>query len=147
MKFIIGDFMEFYIVNGSPRKKYNTAQLLEKASEGIENELRKQAENSIELKERLDGEGINIHHIHLYDLDFKGCKSCFHCKRIGGKYYSQCPIKDDLRELIPEMQNAVSCQILLKCQCLHKVIIPRFSCSVHRGIFFRCYSLLSTIIY
>lgn len=33
--------MDFYIVNGGPRKKYNTAQLLEKASEGIFDELKK----------------------------------------------------------------------------------------------------------
>ncbi|MBE6511645.1 MAG: flavodoxin family protein [Methanobrevibacter olleyae] len=87
--------MEFYIVNGGPRKKYNTAQLLEKASGGIFDELKK---NNVE--------DINIRHIHLYDLDFKGCKSCFHCKRIGGKYYAQCPIKDDLRELLPEIKNS-----------------------------------------
>ena len=87
--------MDFYIVNGGPRKKYNTAQLLEKASEGIFDELKK---NNIE--------DINIHQIHLYDLDFKGCKSCFHCKRIGGKYYAQCPIKDDLRDLLPKIKNS-----------------------------------------
>ncbi len=88
--------MDFYIINGSPRKKYNTAQLLEKASEGIFDELKKNH----------DEEDINIHLIHIYDLDFKGCKSCFHCKRIGGKYYAQCPIKDDLKELLPKIKNA-----------------------------------------
>lgn len=88
--------MDFYIVNGSPRKKYNTAQLLEKASKGILDELKKNH----------DDEDINIHLIHLYDLSFKGCKSCFHCKRIGGKYYAQCPIKDDLKELLPKIKNA-----------------------------------------
>ena len=88
--------MEFYIVNGGPRKKYNTAQLLEKASEGIFDELKK----------HYGEDDISIHQIHLYDLDFKGCKSCFHCKRIGGKYYAQCPIKDDLRELLPKIKNA-----------------------------------------
>lgn len=86
--------MEFYIVNGGPRKKYNTAELLKKASQGIQDEL-----SDI-------GEDVNIHQIHLYGLDFKGCKSCFHCKRIGGKYYAQCPIKDDLLELLPKIQNS-----------------------------------------
>ena len=57
--------MEFYIVNGGPRKKYNTAQLLEKASEGIFDELKK----------HYGEDDISIHQIHLYDLDFKGCKS------------------------------------------------------------------------
>ena len=88
--------MDFYIVNGGPRKKFNTAQLLEKASQGIFDELKKNH----------DEEDINIHNVHLYDLDFKGCKSCFHCKRIGGKYYAQCPIKDDLRELLPKMKDS-----------------------------------------
>ena len=55
--------MDFYIVNGGPRKKFNTAQLLEKASQGIVDELKKNN----------DEEEINIHNVHLYDLDFKGC--------------------------------------------------------------------------
>ena len=88
--------MDFYIVNGGPRKKFNTAQLLEKASQGIVDELKKNH----------DEEEINIHNVHLYDLDFKGCKSCFHCKKIGGKYYAQCPIKDDLRDLLPKMKES-----------------------------------------
>ena len=88
--------MDFYIIDGGPRKRYNTAQLLEKAAEGIHDEL----------KGNFDDEDINIHQIHLYDLDYKGCKSCFHCKRIGGKYYAQCPIKDDLRDLLPKMKNS-----------------------------------------
>lgn len=88
--------MDFYIINGGPRRKYNTSQLLEKASEGIFDEL----------KDKVDEEDININQIRLYDLNFKGCKSCFHCKRIGGKYYAKCPIKDDLLELIPKLQNS-----------------------------------------
>ena len=88
--------MDFYIINGGPRKKFNTAQLLKKASEGIIDELKKD----------FDEDEINIHQIHLYDLEFKGCKSCFHCKRIGGKYYAQCPIKDDLRDLLPKMKKS-----------------------------------------
>ena len=87
--------MEFYIINGGPRKKYNTTKLLDCVSEGICDELTK---NNIE-----DG---HIEMIRLYDLDFKGCKSCFHCKKIGGKYYGQCPIKDDLRELIPKIHDS-----------------------------------------
>ena len=88
--------MDFYIVNGGLRKKFNTAQLLKKASEGLIDELKKD----------FDEDEINIHQIHLYDLEFKGCKSCFHCKRIGGKYYAQCPIKDDLRDLLPKMKKS-----------------------------------------
>lgn len=86
--------MEFYLINGGPRKKYNTTKLLNRVNDGINYEL---AKNNISES--------NINTIRLYDLDFKGCKSCFHCKKIGGKYYGQCPIKDDLRELLPKIHE------------------------------------------
>ena len=86
--------MDFYLINGGPRKKYNTTKLLKSIYDGINDELTK---NNISKS--------NINTIRLYDLDFKGCKSCFHCKKIGGKYYGQCPIKDDLRELLPKIHE------------------------------------------
>lgn len=86
--------MEFYLINGGPRKKYNTTKLLNRVNDGINDEL---AKNNINES--------NINTIRLYDLDFKGCKSCFHCKKISGKYYGQCPIKDDLRELLPKIHE------------------------------------------
>jgi multimeric flavodoxin WrbA len=46
-------------VNGSPRKKWNTATLLKKALEGAASE------------------GAKTALVHLYDLDYKGCISCF----------------------------------------------------------------------
>jgi multimeric flavodoxin WrbA len=49
-------------VNGSPRKKWNTATLLKKALEGAASE------------------GAKTGLVHLYDLDYKGCISCFACK-------------------------------------------------------------------
>lgn len=49
--------------NGSPRKNWNTAILLNKALEG-----------SASL-------GAETELIHLYDIDYKGCTSCFACKR------------------------------------------------------------------
>ncbi len=61
--------MNVVAINGSPRKNWNTAILLNKALEGAA------AKNaSTEL-------------IHLYDLNFKGCVSCFACKQRGGKSY------------------------------------------------------------
>ena len=86
--------MDFYLINGGPRKKYNTTKLLNSVNDGINDELTK---NNIDKS--------NINTIRLYDLDFKGCKSCFHCKKIGGKYYGECPIKDDLRELLPKIHE------------------------------------------
>lgn len=56
-----------YAINGSPRKKWNTAILLEHALKGAETEL-----------------------IHLYDLDFKGCRSCFACKHAVRQKNSNC---------------------------------------------------------
>lgn len=85
--------MKFYLINGSPRKKYNTAKLLDSASLAITDEYKKH-----QLQEDVDVEIID-----LYDLDYKGCKSCFHCKKIEGKYYGNCPIKDDLRQLLPKI--------------------------------------------
>lgn len=82
--------MTYYLINGSPRKNCNTSQLLQESLKGI--------------KDSVNDADVEI--IHLYDLDYKGCKSCFHCKKIEGKYYGQCPIKDDLEELLPKMWDA-----------------------------------------
>lgn len=49
-------------INGSPRTKWNTARLLKKALEGAASQ------------------GADTELFHLYDLDFKGCTSCFACK-------------------------------------------------------------------
>lgn len=83
--------MEFYLINGSNRKKYNTAKLLNATKEGILDELEKQDQNA------------NVELINLYSLEFKGCKSCFHCKKISSKHYGRCPIKDDLKSLLPKL--------------------------------------------
>lgn len=83
--------MKFYLINGSNRKKYNTAKLLDAAAGGITDELEKQNITA------------EVEIIDLYTIDYKGCKSCLHCKKIGGKYYGMCPIKDDLLTLLPKI--------------------------------------------
>jgi len=75
-------------INGSPRKKWNTATLLEHALEGARSE------------------GAKTELIHLYDLGYKGCISCFACKRIGGKSYGHCAVKDDLKPLFKKIKKA-----------------------------------------
>lgn len=65
-------------VNGSPRKKWNTATLLKHALEGGKSL------------------GADTELVHLYDLDYKGCTSCFACKLKGGKSYGKCATKDEL---------------------------------------------------
>ncbi|HXX53148.1 MAG TPA: flavodoxin family protein [Thermodesulfovibrionales bacterium] len=80
--------MKIMAVNGSPRKKWNTALLLEKALEGA-------ASNGAETKL-----------IHLYDLDFKGCISCFACKAKNGKSYGRCTVQDDLTPVFRNAEEA-----------------------------------------
>jgi len=75
-------------INGSPRKTWNTATLLEHAIKGAVSEG-----NETEL-------------IHLYDLDFKGCTSCFACKLAGGKSYGRCSEQDDLTPVLEKILDA-----------------------------------------
>ncbi|HVN95344.1 MAG TPA: flavodoxin family protein [Syntrophorhabdaceae bacterium] len=74
-------------INGSPRKKWNTATLLENtlqgaASHGAETEL-----------------------VHLYDLNYKGCVSCFACKTRGGRSYGRCAVKDELTPILKKVDE------------------------------------------
>ncbi|MBI4857573.1 MAG: flavodoxin family protein [Acetobacterium woodii] len=80
--------MNIIAINGSPRKKENTATLLEKALEGAADK------------------GAQTELIHLYDLNYKGCISCFACKRIGGKSYGKCAVKDDLTAVFEKIETA-----------------------------------------
>jgi multimeric flavodoxin WrbA len=82
--------MKVIAFNGSPRKKWNTATLLEKALEGAASQ------------------GAETELIHLYDLNFKGCKSCFACKTKGGKSYGRCATKDDLTPILKRVEEANS---------------------------------------
>ncbi len=79
--------MNVLAINGSPRKKWNTATLLEKALEGAA------------------AAGATTELIHLYDLPaFKGCTSCFACKRKGGKH-GACAMKDGLSPVLEKMRE------------------------------------------
>jgi multimeric flavodoxin WrbA len=76
--------MNVLAVNGSPRKDWNTATMLKSALEGAESV------------------GAQIKLVHLYDLDFKGCTSCFSCKRKGNTCAGLCVQRDDLRDVLAE---------------------------------------------
>jgi multimeric flavodoxin WrbA len=80
--------MKVIAINGGPRKNWNTATLLKQALEGAVSA------------------GAEVELINLYDLNYKGCISCFACKRIGGKSYGTCAVKDDLKPLFEKIQNA-----------------------------------------
>jgi multimeric flavodoxin WrbA len=74
-------------INGSPRKNWNTAMMLEKALEGAASQ------------------GAETELIHLYDVDFKGCTSCFACKLKGGKSYGRCAIRDELTPVLDTIHD------------------------------------------
>lgn len=84
--------MKVYAINGSPRKNKNTSTLLQKALDGV--------------KESGIGKEIETEIINLYDLNYTGCKSCFACKRLGGKSYGKCAVKDDLKEVLEKVSQA-----------------------------------------
>lgn len=80
--------MKVLAVNASPRKTGNTAALLKHALEGAASQ------------------GADTELIHLYDLKFKGCASCFACKLKNGKSYGKCAVKDELTPLLEQMHTA-----------------------------------------
>ena len=73
--------MKAILLNASPRKNWNTAQLLKAAQRGAEEA------------------GAETEYIDLYDLNFTGCRSCLACKRKGGER-CKCFWKDDLSPLL-----------------------------------------------
>ena len=80
--------MKIMAFNGSPRKKWNTARLLAAALDGA---ARAGAETEL---------------IHLYDLEFSGCISCFSCKKIGGQSHGRCAVKDGLTPVLERIARA-----------------------------------------
>ena len=88
--------MKFFAINGSPRRNCNTAQLLNKALDGVKSEITKEIPSGdLELK-----------FINLYKLDYKGCNSCMACKRLNGKSYGKCAMKDELTPLLKDLEDA-----------------------------------------
>ena len=73
--------MKTIILNGSPRKNWNTAMMLKEAQKGAESV------------------GAETEYIDLYDLSFTGCRSCLACK-LKDKERCKCFWKDDLSPVI-----------------------------------------------
>lgn len=76
------------VINGSPRKKYNTATLLKEAQKGAESA------------------GAEVEYINLVDLNFKGCMSCFACKRKGANLGGLCAWRDELQPVLSKILQA-----------------------------------------
>lgn len=61
------------------------------------------------LEHALEGaasQGAETELIHLYDLTYKGCTSCFACKLKGGKSYGKCAMKDGLTPVLEKLARA-----------------------------------------
>ena len=76
------------LINGSPRKNFNTAKLLKEAARGAEET------------------GAEVETINLYDYNYKGCISCLMCKRKGSTTNGLCFYKDALRPILEKCLNA-----------------------------------------
>lgn len=80
--------MKIVAVNGSARRDWNTGKVLNSAVEGAVSA------------------GAEVEVFNLYDLDYKGCRSCFECKRKGGESYGKCVCRDGLTELLEKAREA-----------------------------------------
>lgn len=80
--------MKLIAINGSPRKEWNTATMLASAVDGAKSQ---------------DAETETIH---LYDLSYKGCRSCFACKTIDTPFSGRCIMQDDLTPVLKKAEEA-----------------------------------------
>ena len=76
------------VINASPRKNWNTAQLCKEAARGAEEA------------------GAEVEYIDLYDLTFTGCRSCLACKRKGVVEPGKCVWKDGLTPVLEKVWAA-----------------------------------------
>jgi multimeric flavodoxin WrbA len=79
--------MKIIALNGSPRKNWNTHTMLKKALEGAESA------------------GLETELINLYDIDYKGCTSCFVCQNLDGKSKGHCAYNDGLKPVLEKIDN------------------------------------------
>lgn len=79
--------MKLLIVNGGPRLRgWNTAAMLAAAADGAR------------------AAGAEVETVNLYALDFKGCRSCFACQRVGAA--ARCAARDDLQPVLDRVLEA-----------------------------------------
>jgi multimeric flavodoxin WrbA len=80
--------MKLLALNASARKNGNSATMLNSAIEGA------------------GSAGAETKLIHLYDLNYKGCRGCHACKLLGGKSFGRCAQRDDLTPVLAEAIEA-----------------------------------------
>lgn len=74
--------------NGSARKNGNSFKLLTESIRGAKDA------------------GAEVEIVNLYEKNFKGCRSCFACKRKGPFYGKGCAMKDDFTKIMENMLDA-----------------------------------------
>lgn len=79
--------MKTIVINASPRKKWNTAEIMQSAQKGAESV------------------GAETEYFNLYDLVFTGCRSCLACK-LKEKTKGKCYWRDDLTDVIEKILDA-----------------------------------------
>lgn len=81
--------MKFYAIQGSPRKKWNDDQLIDRFTEGVQSVI----------------PSAEIEKIYVYDYQFHGCRSCFGCKLLTNKT-GECVIRDDIHDLLINIRES-----------------------------------------
>ncbi len=79
--------MKIIAINGSPQPNGTTVTLLERAMKGARSR------------------GAETKRVDLYRLNYKGCVSCFYCKR-KDKPHGTCAVRDDLSPILTELKEA-----------------------------------------
>ena len=77
------------IIDGGPRKSFNTASMLNKFAEGAAS-----VSDQIEVKT-----------VRLYDLQYRGCMACMACK-LRGMSSNVCKFKDAITPILQEVAEA-----------------------------------------
>ena len=77
------------VIDGGPRKTFNTAAMLQKFTEGVQSVSK----------------DIDVKTIRLYDMQYKGCISCMACK-LKGNASNVCKFKDALTPVLEDIAQA-----------------------------------------
>ncbi|MDQ7096114.1 flavodoxin family protein [Desulfosporosinus sp. PR] len=80
--------MKLIAVCGSARKQGNTAKMLHQVIEGAKSV------------------GAETEFVNLFDLNYKGCSSCYACKLKNSKSFAHCVQKDDLKPLLERIEQS-----------------------------------------
>jgi multimeric flavodoxin WrbA len=82
--------MKLIAVCGSARKQGNTAKMLHQVVEGAKSV----------------GAGIETEFVNLFDLNYKGCISCYACKLKNSKSFGHCMVNDELKPLLERIEQS-----------------------------------------